>query len=258
MIGGGTPRNGLALLAGLCLLAGCGGGMPSFLGREGSTDGVYNLRGEPLPEPRNLFLRQAAAEPALHGVILRVVGEAPTQGLVGRRAPAARRRRAGRRRDRQLRARRDPAADGAGGRPGPHPHAFRRGVLPEPGARGPARLPRRRRRGGADRAAPVTPRLVQTIPPLRPRPPAAARPPRRDSRSGGRRHRVDRGALLVAGHGEDRLDVGAERRLQRRRRHQRVVRLLEAVERRAVDQQRLGVGALRSPSRSPSGSRSGR
>ena len=61
----------------------CGGGMPSFLGREGSTDGVYNIRGEPLPEPRNLFLRQAAAEPALHGVILRVVGEAPTQGWWG-------------------------------------------------------------------------------------------------------------------------------------------------------------------------------
>ena len=34
-----------------------------------------------------------------------------------------------------------------------------------------------------------------------------------------------------AGHGEDRLDVGAEGGLQRLRRHQRVVRLLEAVER---------------------------
>jgi hypothetical protein len=76
-------RNGLVLLAGLWLLAGCGGGMPGFLGREGGTDGVYDLRGEPLPEPRSLFLRQAAAEPALHGVILRVVGEAPTQGWWG-------------------------------------------------------------------------------------------------------------------------------------------------------------------------------
>jgi hypothetical protein len=84
MIGGQGIRNGLLLLAGAsaCLLAGCGGGMPSFLGREGNAgDSFYSIRGgPPPPEPRTVPLRLAVAEPALHGVIVRVEGEAPQQG----------------------------------------------------------------------------------------------------------------------------------------------------------------------------------
>ena len=74
-------RNGLLLLA---AAARCGRllrGDADFLGREGGGDGFYSVRGEPPPEPRSVPLRQAAAEPALHGVILRVAGEAPTQGF---------------------------------------------------------------------------------------------------------------------------------------------------------------------------------
>jgi hypothetical protein len=79
MIGGGRMRNGLLLLAGLGL-AGCSVEMPSFLGREGGGQGYYNIRGEPPPEPVPVPLRQATLERALHGVIIRVDGETPTQG----------------------------------------------------------------------------------------------------------------------------------------------------------------------------------
>lgn len=81
---GRSMRNGLLLLAGAgaCLLAGCGGGMPSFLGREGEgNNSFYSIRGgPPPPEERTVPLRMATAEPALHGVIVRVLAEAPMQG----------------------------------------------------------------------------------------------------------------------------------------------------------------------------------
>lgn len=73
-------RKALSLLAGLVLLAGCSGEVPGFLGREGNYDGFYSVRGEPTPEPVAMPLRTAVLEPALHGVIVRVATEAPTQG----------------------------------------------------------------------------------------------------------------------------------------------------------------------------------
>jgi hypothetical protein len=75
-------RNGLWLLAGACLLAGCGGGVPDFLGREGGS-GYYRVGGEELPDPVPVALRSAVAERSLTGVIVRVEGEAPTQGYWG-------------------------------------------------------------------------------------------------------------------------------------------------------------------------------
>jgi hypothetical protein len=80
MSGCGPMRNGLMLLAGVALLAGCSVEIPSFMGREGGGQGFYNVRGEPPPEPVRLALREATLERALHGVIIRVDGEAPTQG----------------------------------------------------------------------------------------------------------------------------------------------------------------------------------
>lgn len=84
MSGGRGIRNGLLLLAGAgaLLLAGCGGGMPGFLGREGAGNtGYYSLRGgPPPPQPRSVPLTLATTEPALHGMILRVEGQAPTWG----------------------------------------------------------------------------------------------------------------------------------------------------------------------------------
>ena len=78
-------RNGLLLLAGAgaSLLAGCGGGVPSFLGREGEgNNGFYTIGGAPPPAPpKPVPLRLATAEPALHGVIVRVESEAPQQGF---------------------------------------------------------------------------------------------------------------------------------------------------------------------------------
>ena len=74
-------RNGLLLLAGACLVAGCSFDMPNFLGREGGGDGSYQLGGgDPPPVPRPVPMREATVERALHGVIVRVEGEAPTQG----------------------------------------------------------------------------------------------------------------------------------------------------------------------------------
>jgi hypothetical protein len=76
-------RNGLLLLAGAAVLAGCSMEIPDFMGRQ-SSSGTYNLnilgKKEPLPEPRPVQLRQAVAERALFGVIVRVTAEAPTQG----------------------------------------------------------------------------------------------------------------------------------------------------------------------------------
>ena len=83
MIAAAQMRNGLVLLAGLALLAGCSFEMPSFLGREGGGDSFYQVRGEPPPPPRSVPIRQTALEHGLHGVILRVAGETPTQGYWG-------------------------------------------------------------------------------------------------------------------------------------------------------------------------------
>ena len=73
-------RNGLLLLAGIGLLAGCSVELPGFAGREGNAAGMYTFRAPPPPEPQQVPLRQAEAERALHGVILRVRGETPSQG----------------------------------------------------------------------------------------------------------------------------------------------------------------------------------
>ncbi|WP_324563722.1 hypothetical protein [Amaricoccus sp.] len=73
-------RNGFILLAAAALAAGCSMEMPDFLGREGGGGGFYNVRGTPPPEPRSVALREAHLEQGLHGVVLRVTGEAPTQG----------------------------------------------------------------------------------------------------------------------------------------------------------------------------------
>ena len=79
---GGALRNGLLLLASLGI-AGCSMEVPGFLGREGAGDGFYSVRRQPPPEPVPVALRQATLERALHGVIIRVDGEAPTQGYWG-------------------------------------------------------------------------------------------------------------------------------------------------------------------------------
>jgi hypothetical protein len=85
MIGGGLMRNGLLLLAALGALAACSMELPSFLGREGTSEGFYNVRGEPPPEPRSVPVREAVLERGLHGMIVRVRGEAPTQGFYAAR-----------------------------------------------------------------------------------------------------------------------------------------------------------------------------
>jgi hypothetical protein len=75
-------RNGLLLLTGALLAAGCSMEMPNFVGREGG-DGFYRLGGEELPDPVPVAMRSAVAERSLTGVIVRVEGEAPTQGYWG-------------------------------------------------------------------------------------------------------------------------------------------------------------------------------
>jgi hypothetical protein len=85
MVGGRVLRNGLLLLAGAGLLAACAMEMPDFLGREGAGTGGYSLRREPPPPPQAIPLRMATAERALHGVIVRVEGQAPTWGFYGAR-----------------------------------------------------------------------------------------------------------------------------------------------------------------------------
>lgn len=76
----GPMRKGLMLLAGLTLVAGCSMEIPSFVGREGGGQEFYSIRGEAPPEPVALPLREATLDRALHGVIIRADGEAPTQG----------------------------------------------------------------------------------------------------------------------------------------------------------------------------------
>ena len=152
MIRGGRLRNGLLLLVGAGLLAGCSMELPGFVGREGQASGTYSLRREEAPPPRPVYLRQAAAERALHGVILRVAGEAPTQGYY-----AAILRPIGPGPDAagilsfELVA--VPPSDAGGGRAGALADADRGDLRAEPGAQGPPRLPGRRQRVGADPAA---------------------------------------------------------------------------------------------------------
>jgi hypothetical protein len=62
-------------------VAGCTMEIPDFVGREGGGAGSYSLRREPQPDPRPVPLRAATLERALHGVIVRVEGEAPTWGF---------------------------------------------------------------------------------------------------------------------------------------------------------------------------------
>jgi hypothetical protein len=74
----------IGCMVALAALAGCSVEIPGFLGREGDTSGTtgtFQVRREPLPDPRPVPLRAATLERALHGVILRVEGEAPTWGF---------------------------------------------------------------------------------------------------------------------------------------------------------------------------------
>lgn len=88
-MGGRRMRNGILLLAGAALLAGCGGGgvggteVPGFLGREGNAAAFYNPRGEPAPEVQAIPLGQAVTERGPYGVIVRVEGVAPSGGFWG-------------------------------------------------------------------------------------------------------------------------------------------------------------------------------
>lgn len=69
------------ILGVLVLLGGCAGGVPDFVGREGSQTGQFTLGGEdPLPDPMPLSLRAALAERGPFGVIIRAEGIAPQQG----------------------------------------------------------------------------------------------------------------------------------------------------------------------------------
>ena len=50
---------------------------------RGRSDGTYRIGGEQLPDPVPVAMRAATAERGLYGVIVRVEGEAPTQGYWG-------------------------------------------------------------------------------------------------------------------------------------------------------------------------------
>lgn len=63
------------------VLAACSYELPGFLGRTGSGEATYQVRGTPLPDPEPIALRAIRVEPALRGVILRAEGVAPTQGF---------------------------------------------------------------------------------------------------------------------------------------------------------------------------------
>jgi len=81
MIRGFRMGKGLTLLATVGLVAGCGGGVPDFMGREGNTgNAFYSVRGKPEPVAVPVPMRSATTEPALYGMILRVEGLAPTWG----------------------------------------------------------------------------------------------------------------------------------------------------------------------------------
>lgn len=74
-------RRGFAGLAGLLVLAGCGGNVPEFLGREGTGQSSFEFGGEEFPSSVPVPLAQASLEPAATGTILVARGVAPTQGF---------------------------------------------------------------------------------------------------------------------------------------------------------------------------------
>jgi len=74
-------RRGFAGLAGLLFLAGCGGDVPGFLGREGTGQSSFELGGEELPSSVPVPLTQASLQPSTTGSILVARGVAPTQGF---------------------------------------------------------------------------------------------------------------------------------------------------------------------------------
>lgn len=76
-------RKLLVMLASTALLSGCSIEIPDFLGREGGGGGSYSIDNQPHPDPRPVPFRSAELEKALHGVIVRVAGEAPAQGYWG-------------------------------------------------------------------------------------------------------------------------------------------------------------------------------
>lgn len=74
-------RNLIAIVAAGAALGACSYELPGFLGRTGSGDATFEVRGAPLPDPEPIALRSVQVEPALRGVILRAEGVAPTQGF---------------------------------------------------------------------------------------------------------------------------------------------------------------------------------
>ncbi len=84
---GGMKRNRLhstlaaATLAAFLLgLAGCGGEVPGFLGREGNADPSFSLDPELLPPPVPVPVRAVRADRGAQGVIVRAEGVSPVQG----------------------------------------------------------------------------------------------------------------------------------------------------------------------------------
>jgi hypothetical protein len=74
-------RRGFAGLAGLIVLAGCGGDVPEFLGREGTGQSTFELGGEEPVLSVPVPLAEARLEPAATGTIVVAQGVAPTQGF---------------------------------------------------------------------------------------------------------------------------------------------------------------------------------
>lgn len=61
-------------------LAACSWEVPDFLGREGGNSDSYAIAPQDWPDPVPIPLTSARIEPALRGVIVEVVGLAPTSG----------------------------------------------------------------------------------------------------------------------------------------------------------------------------------
>ncbi len=75
-------RRGLAGLAWLVALAGCGGNMPDFLGREGAGSPTYEIGAQAAAvDPVPLPLAEARLDPAATGYVVLARGVAPTQGF---------------------------------------------------------------------------------------------------------------------------------------------------------------------------------
>lgn len=83
-MGGKRMRNGLFLLLGAAVLAGCsGGGVPGFLGREGNAQSQFTFRDEEPTDQILMPFEDVVAERALGGAIVRVSGVADAQGYWG-------------------------------------------------------------------------------------------------------------------------------------------------------------------------------